>query len=355
MHEQVRQRLARSLAVDCCVGSPQHAVMVTVERVEEPDSWSGYPPGGVVVHNLAKDTWGAVAFAADCLHRPLCAHSPSDGEILVVDYNGEVFTIGFQGKRQWDDNGIPQRGIKGLKNISGTLYAVGLGRSVFRRDGFDAWTPISRDLAEQTGADAAQARERGNQPVWTGFDCIDGFNSDHDLYAAGGSGDVWWYDGARWYPVDIPLPTMQITGICCADDGLVYIVGRFGAVLRGRGDRWEVLQTKVKADFSDVACFQGKVYVASPARLFVVDQDRLDWVRYDARLVLANHGHLYVAHDMMMTAGTSSAALFDGQRWNVLFGGGYLDEEAAMHVLGTVLRAAVEDENRDDGGDDKDD
>ena len=278
------------------------------------------------------------------IQKPISIHTPTEGGLLIADYNGEVWHHGLGENKYWEDKGIGQRGIKALKNIHGTIYAAGIDRAVFRRDGRDKWTHLSKQLESQTETLKKQVREKGGQ-LWTGFDCIDGFEAHKDLYAAGGNGDVWHYDGEDWLPVDIPLAKMQINALCCAEDGYVYIVGRFGAILKGREDSWEVIQHNSKTDFSDVIFYKGLVYLASAARLYYIKDSQTDIVRYKAKQVPANHGHLYVNHGLMMTAGRSSAAIFDGENWKALYGGAYLDEETSKHVMQTIISKAIKEES----------
>ena len=50
------------------------------------------------------------------------------------------------------------------------------------------------------------------------------------------------------------------------------------------------------------------------------------WIRYKGKQIPGSQGHLYVNHGLMMTAGKSSAAIFDGENWKALYDGAYLDE-----------------------------
>lgn len=345
MHPDVKKTIDDSIGIGCCIITPIRFGTIMVKDMGEGfDTWSKLPPTAMVLHNTEKGTWGTRIFEENNLKNPICSHSEIEGETIIADYNGEVYYLGLGNNKHWEKNGIPQRGIKALKNIHGTIYAAGLMRSIFRRDGKDQWTHLSEDLSEETQKTKDAISNKSGKHLWTGFDCIDGFEAHKDLYAAGGNGDVWRYNGSTWLSVDIPLPKRQISGICCASDGFVYIVGRFGTIVKGREDYWEILKHDFAYDFSDVVDYKGKIYIASPRRLFVIENNQLSIVHYEAKLVPANHGHLYVNHGLLMTAGRSSAAIFDGEHWKVLFGGAYLDEETSQHVLETVIKKAIENE-----------
>ncbi len=348
--EVVRKLADETIIVDCCVISPEIFWCIGVKDMgEDFDNWSKFPPLHAIQYHIGYEgdpsgPWGWFCFEENNFKNPLCVHTDNNKEMILGDYNGEIYFRGLGSNKHWEENGISQRGIKALKNIHGTIYAAGLMRSVFRRDGKDQWTFISEALSQQTQATKDTINARGGKQLWTGFECIDGFDSHRDLYAAGGDGDVWHYDGEQWSAVDIPLPKMQIAEICCASDGFVYIVGRFGAILKGRGDQWHTVVHDFKYDFSDVVDYQGTIYIASAQRLFFIENDQLVMVQYQGNLVPANHGHLYVNHGLLMTAGRNSAAIYNGKEWKVLFGGAYLDEESSEYVLGKIMQYAIKTE-----------
>ncbi len=68
---------------------------------------------------------------------------------------------------------------------------------------------------------------------------MDGF-SKNDLYAVGGTNDVWHFDGEQWRYIDVCDEQMLPLSVCCAEDGYVYVGGAWGIVLRGRGEEWDV-------------------------------------------------------------------------------------------------------------------
>ncbi|NHZ42693.1 hypothetical protein [Massilia aquatica] len=69
----------------------------------------------------------------------------------------------------------------------------------------------------------------------SGFQDIDGF-SPEDIYAVGGKGDVWHVDGQQW--TQLPFPSeMNLSSVCCAPDGVVYIGAGSGTVFKGRAAR----------------------------------------------------------------------------------------------------------------------
>jgi hypothetical protein len=105
---------------------------------------------------------------------------------------------------------------KRLKCINGYTYSVGIGRAVYKRVNVGEWTLLNKGLP--------------NVEVTTdqGFSDIDAF-SETDMYAVGGSGDVWHYDGDKWMQLGFPS-NVELATVTCAGDGNVYISGEGGSL-----------------------------------------------------------------------------------------------------------------------------
>ena len=206
-------------------------------------------------------------------------------------------------------------------------------RAVARRDGPNQWTLISQE---------AQQGVKKLDGLKIGFDCIDGFDQS-DLYAGGGHSDMWHFDGSHWTPVDLPIANMRIRAIRCAGDSQVYAVGRFGDILRGRGDRWEMIEHGVaKQDFTDAAWYQDRLYVAGDY-LYQLQRDELTRVNFnDVKQIPFSFGHLYVNAGHLLSAGPFSAALYDGEKWKPLYGCTDATEEQDLRVMNKLLLDAEE-------------
>ena len=53
------------------------------------------------------------------------------------------------------------------------------------------------------------------------FRAMDGFSAT-DIYACGGRGNLWHFDGSQWSQLD-PSANWGMRTICCAEDGQIYI------------------------------------------------------------------------------------------------------------------------------------
>jgi len=120
--------------------------------------------------------------------------------------------------------------VNKLKAIDGCMYACGGGRSFRKRVGKDKWHSYSHEIP-------IALMHADSEWYDLGFRDFDGFQ-ENDIYAAGGSGDVWNYDGKSWR--QLPFPgNIQIETVCCGQDGLDYISGEEGVTFVGKEDTWE--------------------------------------------------------------------------------------------------------------------
>ncbi|HEX8610682.1 MAG TPA: hypothetical protein VF800_05280 [Telluria sp.] len=121
-------------------------------------------------------------------------------QFVGVSLNDHVFVLGGgDGGFETDLKGLESKelreagpeeylmrgGIHKLRTIDGELYGCGLGRTVITRVGKDNWRYHTQLPKDKNFLDD------------TGFLDIDGF-SPTDIYAAGGHGDLWHYDGKIW-------------------------------------------------------------------------------------------------------------------------------------------------------------
>ncbi|WP_431261977.1 WD40/YVTN/BNR-like repeat-containing protein [Roseateles chitinivorans] len=236
---------------------------------------------------------------------------PREGDVVcfAVDGMGQVLAKKLEGSR--DESNVPGGGgvgpcrgsVNRLKPLFGRLYGGGDGRSLFHRVGPEQWREVGPLPPEGRGE--------------TGFQDFDGF-SETDLYAAGGQGDVWRYDGSAWLRVRFPSK-MWLESVCCGGDGLVYIGAQSGTVYRGRGDDWTMIHRgDLSLPFRDMVWFQDRVYATSDYGLWEIQDGVVR--RSEAPIEITNcAGNLSVADGVMLMAGHSGAALHDGQSWTRLF------------------------------------
>lgn len=109
------------------------------------------------------------------------------------------------------------------------------------------------------------------------------------MYAVGGEGDVWRFDGAKWHRCPLPTNAYPKT-LCCAGDGIVNISEMNGSVWAGRTDTWRRIAS---ADISfghvpvDSFWFNNRLYLGAQEGIWTIDTAkgrvvRLDEVESDA-------------------------------------------------------------------------
>ncbi|MBB3281121.1 hypothetical protein SAMN05428960_1822 [Mitsuaria sp. PDC51] len=228
---------------------------------------------------------------------------------VCVDRSGQVYVKG-SGASETErkiPGGMgqgPKRGsVRNIKQLNGWLFGCGSPRSLFKRTGREHWEEVGPLPPEGRGE--------------TGFQDFDGF-SESDIYAAGGKGDVWRYDGTAWHKIAFPS-NMWIESVCCGEDGYVYIGAQSGTVYRGRGDQWMMIhQGDLSLPFRDMVWFKDRVYATNDYGLWEIHEGRLQ--PSQAPIEITNcAGNLSVADGVMLMAGAYGAALHDGQSWSRLF------------------------------------
>ncbi len=184
----------------------------------------------------------------------------TDAKIYVVDTDGQL---------SYEQIPTPEGKIKAsLRMLSGLetghAYAVATTRKVWKRGGPNNW--LLQDGAFPKLDYSEKDREQRSQH---GFNNIAGF-SDIDLYASGGEGDLWHYNGNRWRPVDMPT-NAHFECICCGGDGQVYITTNLKTVVQGRGDRWQVIKQDVtKQILEDITWYRDRIYISTEYGLFEI-------------------------------------------------------------------------------------
>lgn len=228
---------------------------------------------------------------------------------VMIDRHKQVYAIGG-GAREVESKipggrglGPLRGGARRVKQIDGWLYVAGGFRSLCRRVGRNDW------------AEVGPLPPKGKGEV--GFNDFDAF-SESDIYAAGGQGDVWHYDGKAWSQVAFPS-NMWIESVCCGQDGFVYIGAQSGSVFRGRSNEWKLIHRgDLSLPFKDMVWFNDRVYATNDYGLWEIQGESLK--RSEDSIEITNcAGNLSVGDGVMLMAGAYGAVLHDGQRWTRLF------------------------------------
>lgn len=191
-----------------------------------------------------------------------------------------------------------------VAEVDQSLYAVGMARHAYRQDrGQAGWTRI-----DQT---CVVPRERLTTAV--GFTSVAGFAPD-EIYAVGWKGEIWRSDGEVWHQV--PSPTGLLLKAVVRDPaGDEMVAVGLAGILRGRHDRWRIVEQTVTKALNDAVAFRDAVYLSGSDGVYRLTGDTVE------RVELVSTGEvttssLAAGGGVMWSAGQSD--LFrtgDGVRW----------------------------------------
>jgi hypothetical protein len=225
------------------------------------------------------------------------AKLPSEKAVLIGE-DGDVCTY-VGGKTGRETIKPAPVLIRNARTIDGHVYACGMKRQVFHRTGERAWSDIS-----------APPPKREEE---VGFEAIDGF-SHKEIYAVGWKGEIWQYNGRKWTNRGSPT-SLIMTAVCCAGDGVVYVAGQQGVMVRGREDEWEVIEwdQDVSDDLWDLCWFKKKLYVSTMSWLHTLNGNAL--APLDIEIDIDSFYSLTAIDDVMWSVGRNDVASFDGRNW----------------------------------------
>lgn len=250
--------------------------------------------------------WGNISGGA-ALH-------PKDQFVGVELEEDRVFVVGSgeaygdEKVPAWQVNGPNRGGITRVKTIGGFAYVCGGARSVGKRTGKGQW--ISHTQSIPCSPDPTDNTE--------GFSDIDGFN-ENDIYAVGGKGDVWHYDGTSWKQMPFPTNT-YVQSVCCGGDGFVYVGCYEGLTFVGRRDRWKkIYDGGINLGFRDMVWHEGRVWCTSDYGLWQIENNMLSTAKGLSPEVYVCSGNLYVGDGVMLMAGLGGAAFNEKGVWHSIF------------------------------------
>jgi hypothetical protein len=244
---------------------------------------------------------------------------PPKPQLIAAGVGGEVYATGSGDSHMEEispvDEGGPRRGsIRKLKTIGEHLYVAGGNRSVGRREGDHQWLGYSNRIP----------MPRGRAPA--GFADIDGFN-EGDIYAVGGAGDVFHFDGKDFHRCAFPS-NLLLTTVCCAGDGSVYVGGLHGHLFKGRGDSWQrIYQGNMTIPFRDMVWYADRVWCTSDYGLWTIEGDKLQEAPVDSKVKICS-GNLSARDGVLLVAGHGGAAFCENGQWNVIFHSFAMNEAA---------------------------
>lgn len=303
--------------VDCAVRERTLVYLSLREDIppeKESLMWDHDIPTQMFVLNLTKPgtSFGSRKLTGYNKPRLGVARKPLPQGLLVARNNdGQVSVIG--GGSKFPDEFIAPGEVPmtwRVKCIGDYAYSVGGRRSIYKRVDIGKWVKF----AELPQGD-------GNVALF-GFNDLDAF-SETDMYAVGGHGDVWHFDGKTWIQQGFPS-NVQLATVTCAGDGHVYISGEGGSLWRGRSSTWEpIYRGGSSIMWNDVLWFENKLWLASDYQARIWNGKTLEPITHNGQEVPIR-GHMDAYDGLLVIAGPEVVKAYDGKTWRTLIAP-YLD------------------------------
>lgn len=255
--------------------------------------------------NPGADNWGhqeVEGFNIPVLGISRAPFPVPQGLIASKNKNGDVFPrgSGVNGPMEFIHVGgepFPNR----LKCINGYTWCVSSARRIYKRVAVGKWVPMNQGFPNVPRSSSL------------GFDDMDAF-AENDMYAVGGDGDVWHFNGTVWRQMGFPS-NVQLGTVTCAGDGKVYISGEGGSLWVGRESTWKKIYTGGSSIlWNDVLWFNGQLWLASDYQFMVWNGKKMEGVSHDGKPVFMN-GHMDACNGELLIAGSDVVMTFDGRQW----------------------------------------
>ncbi|MBN6152691.1 hypothetical protein JR065_20370 [Xanthomonas sp. AmX2] len=198
----------------------------------------------------------------------ICAVRGASPEILTLCADGGVHRAAPDGQAyeaMVEEKPSKHGLLRDIRPIGASVYATGVGRQVYvRKDRL--WQRCDQGVVEDPAAGSL-----------SGFESIDGFGED-EIYAAGYQGEIWCRRHGAWQRSERPTHSI-LENVLCAPDGVVYLSGQSGIVVRGRGERWELVAHGLTEEtFWDMAWFNDRLWLSTTNALYTLHGGTLEKV-----------------------------------------------------------------------------
>jgi len=195
--------------------------------------------------------------------------------------------------------------VTNVRSIAGCVYIVTKGQGVYKRMGVDeSWkTSLKNKPIKAIGK-------------YGGFTDIDGFSVE-DMYACGGRGVLWHFNGVDWQEVELEtcLSELYFQTLCCAPDGSVYIGCRKGEIISKKDGAWTTLDKKAPGEILDIISYKDKIYLACGKKGLLV----YDGLSISVIDELESANNLSTDGDILVVTGNSKVNTFDDSNWKLLY------------------------------------
>ncbi len=219
----------------------------------------------------------------------------STGDLFIVDDNAADFDSPIEG-------GVGY--IWGVQLISKSRpYFVGPHRKVIQRNKKNVTTRVHS--ASLDNMDLVQKQ---------GFCDLDGF-AENDIYACGGLGDLWHYDGTNWHFIDLTT-NASFYKICCGADGKVYVLADARFLFVGRNDVWaEIKFDEFEGLIGDMQWYKDRLMIVTERACYELINNMVVPSQIIEDCPLKEYAYLACYQETIFLANTVESAFFDGSKW----------------------------------------
>lgn len=199
---------------------------------------------------------------------------------------------------------------------NGFAYAVRRRRTAWKREIQGKWSFLNSGIPKLD----YQNRESKDWDLRSqhGFRAISGF-SDNDLYACGGDGDLWHYNGGNWSQKELPT-NAALDDICCGFDGRVYIITNMETIIVGQKNQWKVIKQDTGARLGRPVWYQDRCLVSASTGLYEIKDDK--FIESPLAKDIPNlPTHIDARGNILLTASKhfseqNEVSYYDGEKWS---------------------------------------
>jgi len=312
------------IVLDCVVRAQDMFYFALCEDYTQSASWGG---GEAPEENQLKkrvvvfirsdpegDRWSNAELKGTHILNAGVSYYPKEQFVGVSFDGGAVYVLGSgvseleEPLPGWFEGGFLRGEVSRCRTIDGYAYIAGGGRTVAMRKGRNDWKALNKKIPYNDDKDWERA----------GFNDIDGFSAN-DIYCVGGKGDVWHFDGKAWTQIHFPS-NVDLSSVCCAGDGQVYISGYGGTTFKGRGQKWkQIFKGEMTIPFKRMVWFENKIWCTSDYGLWTIENDRLVEPAEVNDEIKVCSGYMSAKDDVLLVAGHSGAAYKEAGVWHKIF------------------------------------
>lgn len=259
--------------------------------------------------------WGSLRLGAMTTPKSqFFVYEREKGRVYVIGSGEDAFEEPLNSRT--NPNSPMHAGVRRIKTFNGKAFLSGGYRGFAERLGPDSYRS-HMGLVDGYPLDHPDSGQEG-------FDDFDMFAED-DIYAAGGKGDVWHFNGKAWRQIAFPSNAWLNT-VSCGGDGMVYISGYEGLTFMGRGEQWtQIHHGGIYLGWRDMVWFEDRAWATSDNGLWTIRDGRVEFQNHLlAPEISVCSGNLYVADGVMLMAGLDGACFRENGQWHSIFTAGQM-------------------------------